>query len=72
MVVPVFSGLTYLEDTIYYWKLSENIYRYNHGNGLGDGGLGNIHTVNESRSTPQFVILQLIYVHGRSTYGQLV
>ena len=52
MVVPVFGGLTYLEDTIYYWKLSENIYRYNHGNGLGDGGLGNIHTVNESRSTP--------------------
>jgi len=37
-------------DTRYYWKLSENIYRYHHGNGLGGRGIGNIHTVNENIS----------------------
>ena len=35
-------------DTRYYWQLSENIYRYNHGNGLATQGLGATHTVNES------------------------
>ena len=35
-------------DTRYYWKLSENIYRYNHWSGLGKTNLGGIHTVNES------------------------
>ncbi|KAF9786338.1 carboxypeptidase S [Thelephora terrestris] len=29
-------------------KLSENTYRYGHGNGLGGRGIGNIHTVNET------------------------
>lgn len=37
-------------DTRFYWQLSENIYRYNHGNGLVKKGLGRIHTVNESMS----------------------
>jgi len=35
-------------DTRYYWELSENIYRYNHWNGLEREGLGGIHTINES------------------------
>ncbi|KAF9646522.1 carboxypeptidase S, partial [Thelephora ganbajun] len=44
------SYMTGNTDTGYYWKLSENIYRYNHGNGLEKEGLGNIHTVNENIS----------------------
>lgn len=35
-------------DTKYYWKLSENIYRYNHQYGLEGRGIGKIHTVNEN------------------------
>jgi len=36
-------------DTRYYWKLSENIYRYNHWNDMErEGPLGGIHTINES------------------------
>ena len=35
-------------DTGYYWKLSENIYRYSHRNDIKKGP-GGIHTVNESR-----------------------
>ncbi|KAF9786336.1 carboxypeptidase S [Thelephora terrestris] len=42
------SYMTGNTDTRYYWKLSENIYRYGHGNGLGGRGIGNIHTVNEN------------------------
>ena len=37
-------------DTRYYWKLSENIYRYNHGTNIGKKDMGGIHTVNESGS----------------------
>ncbi|KAF9786344.1 carboxypeptidase S [Thelephora terrestris] len=42
------SYMTGNTDTRYYWKLSENIYRYGHGNGLGGRGIGSIHTVNEN------------------------
>ena len=38
-------------DTRFYWKLSENIYRYNHVNGMETNILGTIHTVNESTLT---------------------
>lgn len=34
-------------DTRYYWDLTENIFRYNPGWDKEQGGLGNIHTVNE-------------------------
>ena len=43
-------------DTRYYWKLSDNIYRYNHKNQIE--GPGNIHTVNESMSLSPFAFLQ--------------
>ena len=37
-------------DTRHYWKLSENIYRYNHVNGLKTDVLRTIHTINERTS----------------------
>ena len=45
-------------DTRYYWKLSENIYRYNHWNGMErEGPLGGIHTINES------MLISLFFKH---------
>jgi Gly-Xaa carboxypeptidase len=46
-------------DTKHCWKLSENIYRYNHQNGLGGRGMGNIHTVDESKLAALRTILEL-------------
>ncbi|EIN04704.1 carboxypeptidase S [Punctularia strigosozonata HHB-11173 SS5] len=52
LVAPgIISGNT---DTVYYWDLSAHIFRYNH-NDLGTGGLGNIHTVNESMGVESFM-----------------
>ena len=61
-------------DTRYYWKLSENIYRYGHGNGLEmEGLLGGIHTINESTSISLFLkLLWLTRSDRRSGCGQLV
>jgi len=39
-------------DTRLYWELSENIYRYNHDDFDKRDGLGGIHTINESLSSP--------------------
>ena len=36
-------------DTEHYWKLSENIYRYNHVNGVKTNIVRTIHTVNERK-----------------------
>lgn len=59
-------------DTRFYWKLSENIYRYNHGNMLGNKRLGNIHTVNERRLTSLIANHQLTRGNFRYISGQLV
>ena len=61
-------------DTRHYWKLSENIYRYNHGNSMErEGPLGGIHTVNESMLISLFLkLLWLTRSDCRSRRGQFL
>ena len=61
-------------DTRHYWKLSENIYRYNHWNYFEmEGPLGGIHTINESMSISLFFKLRwLTRSDRRPGCGQLV
>jgi len=40
-------------DTLFYWNLTEHIFRYNHNN--ADGGDGNIHTINEHIRVDDFI-----------------
>ncbi|TFK51753.1 carboxypeptidase S [Heliocybe sulcata] len=42
-------------DTRYYWKLTENIFRYNHHNQGSGKALSGVHTVNESIPVDAFV-----------------
>jgi len=43
-------------DTRYYWKLTQNIFRYNHNNAGSGRALGNgVHTVNESTDIDAFL-----------------
>ncbi|KZT27859.1 carboxypeptidase S [Neolentinus lepideus HHB14362 ss-1] len=42
-------------DTRYYWKLTENIFRYNHHNQGSGKALSGVHTVNESISIDAFI-----------------
>ncbi|EIN04703.1 carboxypeptidase S [Punctularia strigosozonata HHB-11173 SS5] len=53
----IMSGNT---DTKYYWDLSKHIFRYNHHN-QGTGGLGRIHTVNESMESESFLEVILFF-----------
>jgi len=61
-------------DTRHYWKLSENIYRYGHGNGLKmEGILGGVHTVNESMLISLFLkLLWLTCSDCRSRRGRFL
>lgn len=50
----------FVTDTRYYWKLTRNIFRYNHNNLFADGNIpGGIHTVNECTSPPPYSIYTL-------------
>jgi len=45
-----------LPDAANYWKLSKNIYRYNHKNGLDKSVPSGVHTINESEYTENGVL----------------
>ena len=47
-------------DTANYWKLSKNIYRYNHKNGLDESIPSNVHTINES----EYIQIRVLEVWG--------